>query len=131
MAHDAIPNSTLVRTLSDLLRDLSDLVRKEIRLARAELTEKVNSGVQATLWLAIAAVFGLIAVLLVVEAIVFALASLGLALYWACLVVAGVLALCGVAAFAYGRSGARKHLIPARSIRQMTEDIRTAKEHLS
>ena len=103
MAHDAIRNSTLARTLADVLGDVSDLVQKEIRLARAEFTAKIGNGVQAGLWMIVAALLGFVAALLVIEAMVFALASFGIALYWACLLVAGVLALCGAAAFAYGR----------------------------
>jgi len=131
MAHDGIRNSTLVHTLADVLGDLSDLVRKEIRLARAEVTAKLTGGARASVWMIVAALLGLLAVLLAIEAIVFALASLGLALYWACLVVAGVLAGCGAAAFAYGRSALRRVLVPARGVRQINEDIRTVKEQLT
>ena len=91
MAHDAIGNSTLVRTVGDVLGNLSDLVQKEVRLARAEFTAKITNGVHAGLWMIVAALLGLVAFLLVIEALVFALASFGLALYWACLLVAAVL----------------------------------------
>jgi putative superfamily III holin-X len=131
MAHDSIRNTTLVHTLADVLGDVSDLVQKEIRLARAEIAAKLMSGVQASPWMAAAGLLSFVAALLVIEAIVFALASFGLALYWACLVVAAVLAGGGAAAFAYGRSAAREMLVPARGIRQINEDIRTAKEQLS
>lgn len=131
MAHDAIRNSTLARTLADVLGDVSDLVQKEIRLARAEFTAKIGNGVQAGLWIIVAALLGFVAALLVIEAMVFALASFGIALYWACLLVAGVLALCGAAAFAYGRSTAHEILVPLRGTRQINEDIKTIKEQLS
>jgi hypothetical protein len=131
MAHDAIRNSTLVRTVGDVLGDLSDLVQKEIRLARAEFTAKITNGVQAGLWIIVAALLGLVAYLLVIEAIVFALASFGLALYWACLLVAVVLVGCGAAAFAYARSVAHEVLVPTRGTRQINEDIRTIKEQLT
>ena len=131
MADDTIRNSTLARTLADVLADLSDLVQKEIRLARAEFTAKIGDGVQAGLWMLIAALLGFVAALLVIEAMVFALASFGIALHWACLLVAGVLALCGVAAFAYGRSAAHEILVPMRGTRQINEDIKTIKEQLS
>ena len=131
MAHDAIRNSTLVRTVGDVLGDLSDLVQKEIRLARAEFTAKMTSGVQAGLWMLVAALLGFVASLLVIEAIVFALASFGLAIYWACLLVAGVLAVSGAAAFAYGRSAANEMLVPMRGAGQINEDIRTIREQLT
>jgi hypothetical protein len=131
MAHDAIGNSTLVRTVGDVLGNLSDLVQKEVRLARAEFTAKITNGVQAGLWMIVAALLGLVAFLLVVEAVVFALASLGLAVYWACLVVAAALVGCGAAAFAYGRSVAHEVLVPMRGTRQINEDIRTIKGQLT
>jgi len=131
MAHDAIGNSTLARTLANVLADLSDLVQKEVRLARAEFTAKVTNGVQAGLWMIVAALLGFVAALLVIEAIVFALASFGLALYWACLLVAAMLVGCGAAAFAYGRSVAHEVLVPLRGTRQINEDIRTIKEQLT
>ena len=130
MAHDAIRNSTLARTLAEVLGDVSDLVQKEIRLARAEFTAKIGNGVQAGLWMIVAALLGFVAALLVIEAMVFALASFGIALHWACLLVAGVLVLCGVAAFAYGRSTAHEILVPMRGTRQINEDIKTIKEQL-
>jgi cobalamin synthase len=56
----------------------------------------------------VAGVLGVVAVLLVVEAAVFALASFGLALHWSCLLVAAVLAASGAAAFYHGRSVTRR-----------------------
>lgn len=131
MAHDAIRNSTLTRTLADVIADFSELVQKEIRLARAEVTEKITNVVQTSAWVTAAAFLALLAILLVIEAAVFALASSGLALYWSCLIVAAVLAALAGAAFAYGRSTAPEPLVPAKSIRQISEDIRTAKEKLT
>jgi hypothetical protein len=81
MAHDRLLNSGLTRALTDLLSDLADLVRKEIQLAKAEVTEKVASGLRASVWMLAAAVFGLIAALLMVEAAVFAIVIFGLALH--------------------------------------------------
>jgi hypothetical protein len=78
--------------LTDLLADLGDLVQKEIQLAKAEVTEKITSRLRASVWMMAAAVLGLIAGLLVLEAAVFAIASFGLALHWACLLVGAILA---------------------------------------
>jgi uncharacterized membrane protein YqjE len=95
MAHDALRNSGLVRGLTDLLADLSDLVQKEIRLARAELAEKISARLQASVWLIAASVLGLITALLIVEGLVLAIASYGLALHWSCLLVAAIVAALG------------------------------------
>jgi Putative Actinobacterial Holin-X, holin superfamily III len=130
MAHDALRNSGLVRALTDLLADLSDLVQKEIRLARAEVTEKISARLQASGWMVAAGLLGLIAALLIVEAAALAVASYGLALHWACLLVAAILAAAGAAVFYHGRSLA-DDLLPTRSVRQVARDIETAKEQLT
>jgi uncharacterized membrane protein YgcG len=131
MAHDALRNSGLVRGLTDLLADLSDLVQKEIRLARAELAEKISARVQASVWLIAASFLGLITALLIVEGLVLAIASYGLALHWSCLLVAAIVAALGAAVFYHGRSLADEELLPTRSMRQVTRDIETAKEQLT
>ena len=131
MALDRLQNSGLTNAFTDLLADLGDLLQKEIQLAKAEVTEKIGSRLQASVWMVAAGLLAFIVVLLVVEAAVFAVASFGLALHWACLVVAGVLAAAAIATFFYGRSLAEDDLMPKRSARQINQDIRTAKEQLT
>lgn len=131
MALDRLQHSGLAQAFTDLLADLGDLLQKEMQLAKAEVTEKITSRLKASIWMVGAGLLALIAGLLVVEAAVFAIASFGLALHWACLVVAGVLAAGALAAFYYGRSVADDDLLPERSARQISQDIRTAKEQLT
>jgi uncharacterized membrane protein YccF (DUF307 family) len=131
MAHDRLANSDLIHALGDLLGDLSDLVQKEIRLAKAEVTEKISSKLQAGVWMIVAGFFVLLTAVLVVEAAVFALAHLGLPLYWACLLVAAVIGTAGAASFYHGRSLAEEELAPRRVLGQIAEDIKTAKEQLT
>lgn len=131
MTYDATRNSTLTRTLANVFGDFSDLVRAELRLARAELSENIATAVRASTFLVVAAVLGLFAFAVILEAIIFGLVAYGLPLYGACLIVAAALAVLGLAAFAYGRSAARHDLVPKRSIRHMNEGIQIAKEQLS
>lgn len=131
MALDRLQNSGLAQAFTDLLADLGDLLQKEMQLAKAEVTEKITSRLKASIWMMGAGLLALIAGLLVVEAAVFAIASFGLALHWACLVVAGVLAAGALAAFYYGRSVEDDDLLPKRSARQISQDIRTTKEQLT
>ena len=79
MAHDALRNTGLTRAVTDLLADLSDLVQKELRLAKAEVAENISARLQAGVWMVAAAALAFMAILLLVEAAVFAIAS-GLAL---------------------------------------------------
>jgi hypothetical protein len=128
---DQLRNSALPRALSEVVGDLADLFQKELRLARAELTEKLSIKLRAGVWMSIAGVMGFIAALLVVEAAVLGIATFGIALHWSCLIVAGVLALAGGAAYAKGRADAGEDLAPNRTIHNVKQDIATAKEQLT
>jgi hypothetical protein len=131
MAHEQLKNSALPRALSDVLADLGDLFQKEMRLARAELSAKLSTKLQAGIWMSVAGVLGVVAALLVVQAAVFAIASVGIAMHWSCLIVAGVLAAIAAAAFFKGRADAREELTPTRTIHQINQDIRATKEQLT
>jgi uncharacterized protein YacL len=130
MAHD-LRNSGLVQALTDLFGDLADLLRKELQLAKAEITEKIASRLRASVWMVVAGALGLLAALLLVEAAVFAIASFGIALHWSCLIVAALFAAAAGVAFFQGRAQAQDELLPTRSARQISQDIRTAKEQLT
>jgi uncharacterized membrane protein YgcG len=131
MAHDRLRNSGLAQALTDLFADLGDLLQKELQLAKTEITEKITSRLRASVWMVIAGVLGMVAALLLVEAVVFAIASFGLALHWSCLLVAAVIAAGAAAALYHGRSIAEDELLPTRTARQITQDIKTAKEQLT
>jgi hypothetical protein len=131
MAHEQLRNSTLPRAFSDVLADLGDLFQKEMKLARAELSAKLSTKLQAGIWISIAGALGFATLLLVAQASVLGIASYGIAMHWSCLIVAGVLAAIGLAAFFKGRVSAREELTPTRTINQIQKDIRTTKEQLS
>jgi len=129
MAHD--DSLTLVNVLKDLFADFSDLVKKEIRLARAEMTEAVKGGLQAGLWMAAGGVLAIIAALVLLQAIIFGLASLGLGLGWAALIVAVALGALAAGAFIYGRSLTRGSIKPDRALRQINRDVAAVREQLT
>ena len=132
MAHDASSGDlTLVSVLKDLFADLSDLVKREARLARAEMTEALKSSLQAGMWMAVGGVLGLVAALVLIQAIIFGLASLGLGLGWASLIVAAALAAIAAGAFFYGRSLARGSIKPDRALRQINQDMAAVREQLT
>jgi hypothetical protein len=131
MAHDALQDTALLRGLAELFADFSDFVQKEFRLARAEVLHKLSVQLNAGIWLIAAGFMAVLAVLLIIEAIVFAIASAGLALHWSCLVVAAVLALAAAGTFFYARSRlTAEDLAPTRTARQLSEAMTAAKEHL-
>jgi VIT1/CCC1 family predicted Fe2+/Mn2+ transporter len=131
MAYEQLKTSALPRAVSDVIGDLADLLQKEIRLARAEISSKISTKLRAGAWLAAAGVLGLIAVLLLIEAAVFAIAAFGIALHWSCLIVAAVLGLAALAFYAMGRTDAEENLMPTRTIHQVKQDIATAKEQVT
>src|SRR5271165_5531908 len=131
MPFDGIRNSALVHTLADVLDDLPDLFQKEIRLAQAEFTEKIKDGVQASAWMIVAGLLGLVTFFILLQAAIFAIASLGLALHWACLIVAAVIGGCAAATFLYGRFTMPNTFVPTRSISQVSEDVRIVKEQVT
>jgi uncharacterized membrane protein YqjE len=128
---DRVKDTALPRALSDVVSDLADLFQKELRLARTELSEKLSNKLRAGIWMSASAAFGAAAALLILQALVFAVASYGIAMHWACLIVAAALAALGGFAFAMGRADAVEDLTPTRTIHQVKQDFATAKEQLS
>jgi uncharacterized membrane protein YgcG len=122
----ALPNA-----LSGAFRDLGDLLQKEFRLARAEISEKIATKVHAAIWLGAAAVLGLLAAILAVQALVFGIASFGIAMHWSCLIVAAVFSCLAALAFFKGRANAAETIVPTRTLRNINQDIATAKEQLT
>jgi hypothetical protein len=131
MALERLKDAALPHVVSSVVADLADLFQKEMRLARAELSAKIATKLQAGVWMSVAGVLGFIAALLVVQAAVFGIASYGIALHWSSLIVAGVVAAIAAMSFFKGRSDAKEELAPTRTINQIKRDIATAKEQLS
>jgi hypothetical protein len=126
-----VKNAVLPRVLSEVVADLADLFQKEMRLAKAEISAKVSTKLAAGVWMCAAIGLGIVAVLFALQALVFAIASAGIELYWASLIVAGALAIIAAIAYAKGRSDAREEFAPTRTIRNVQRDIATAKEQLT
>jgi hypothetical protein len=131
MALERLKDAALPHVVSGVVADLADLFQKEMRLARAELSAKITTKLQAGVWMSVAGVLGFIAALLVVQAAVFGIASYGIALHWSSLIVASVVAAIAAMSFFKGRSDAKEELAPTRTINQIKRDIATAKEQLS
>jgi uncharacterized protein YacL len=131
MAHEALRDSALSRGLSDLIADFTDLMQKEVRLARAEISEKVSAKLHAMVWMGAAGLLGLLVALLITECVVFALVGWGLSPAVACLLVAVAVAVLAAVLFFQARAMLAEDLLPARTARQINKDIKTAKEQLT
>ncbi|MGB7674487.1 MAG: phage holin family protein [Pseudolabrys sp.] len=124
--------SSLPNAFSKVITDLADLMQKEMRLAQAELSEKLSISIRAGVWMSAAAVLAAVGGFLIVQAIVLGLsAATGIALHWSCLIVAAVLVAAAGAAFAKGKADVPHKFTPDRAINQVKQDIAVAKEQFS
>ena len=124
--------SSLPDAFSKVITDLADLIQKEMRLARAELSEKLSISLRAGAWMSVAAFLAVVAALLVVQACVLGLAAAtGLALHWSSLIVAAALGAVAGAVFAKGKADVPGQLTPERAIDQVKQDIAAAKEQFT
>jgi hypothetical protein len=131
MALERVKDAALPNAVSDVVSDLADLFQKELRLARAEISNKITTKLQAGAWMSAAAVLALIAVTFALQAAVFAIASYGISMHWSCLIVAGAIAATAAVAFLKGRSDAKEELAPNRTIKQVKRDVYTIKEQVT
>jgi hypothetical protein len=124
--------SSLPNAFSRVITDLADLMQKEMRLARAELSEKLSITIRAGVWMSVAAVLAILAAVLVVQACVLGFsAATGIALHWSSLIVAAVLAAAAGAVFAKGKADVPEQFAPDRAINQVKQDIAVAKEQFT
>jgi hypothetical protein len=131
MAHEQLRSSTIVRALGDVVGDFTDLLQKEVQLARAELSANLSAKLQGGVWIGMAAALTALAVLLCLQALVFGLASYGVALHWSFLIVSGGSAILAGLAFFIGRVDAGRSLLPQRTLDQLQQDVILSKEHLT
>jgi hypothetical protein len=131
MAYERLKNATLPRAVPEVVAALADLVQKEVRLAKAELSAKLGRKLQAGIWMSAAGILGLIGGVFLMQGLAFAIASYGIAMHWACLIVAGILVIGSGLAFLKGHANAQEELTPVRTIHQIKRDISIVKEQLT
>jgi hypothetical protein len=126
---DSRPLATL---LTQIVSDLSFLLQTEIRLARAELSDKASQVANGGMFIGIAAVFSLAGLFILLMAAVRWLEVAGVPDRWGYLLVGAVAAGIGVAlALKSINSFKPSALVPDRTIEQLKADYTVAKEHVS
>jgi hypothetical protein len=130
MPAEGLGKTRLASSLADVLADISDLLGKQIQLAKSELMANLGRGLSATIWILAAAFLFLLAAILLVEAAALGIASMGIAIHWACALVGVVLIVIGAGLAMYAKGAATRALVPERTIRQLNKDIDVAKEQL-
>jgi putative superfamily III holin-X len=131
MARERLRQPSLPEALADTLSNFADLFRKELQLARAELSSNVSTKLRGSIWLAIAGLFALLALALLLGSLVAWITTFGVSLHFAFLIVAAGVGVGAVLAYFAGRSEAQAELIPSRTISQLKQDIETTKEQLT
>lgn len=128
--HITPENRTIPELLADLIRNLNGLVLTEGRLLRAEMIEagrSVGAGLEI---IAVGGVLMMVALLVLVQALVIALAT-WMGGGWASLLVGGLLVVIGIALILRGRAELRSASVSAeRTMEQVRRDVQLAREQL-
>ncbi len=115
--------------IGTLATDIQDLVRGEIKLARAEMDEKLDRVIMAAIWLLGGALVGFAGLVVILQG---AAAALALVLpVWAAFLIVGVVIVIIGAIFARSGLGmlSLKTLTPDRTAANLQKDARVVKEN--
>ena len=113
--------------MQDVVRDVGEVVRGEVRLAKAELSEKASQAGKAGGFFGAAALFGMMGFACMVLAAVAGLALL-MPVWLSALIVSIVLVCGGAAAYAGGKAKMKEvSPVPERTVQTIKDDIQWAK----
>jgi uncharacterized membrane protein YqjE len=122
----------LAALLTQIVSDLSFLLQTEIRLAKAELSDKASQVANGGIFIGIGAVSFLAGLFILLMAAVRWLEVAGLADRWGYLLVGVVAVGIGVALALKGVNSFKPSaLVPDRTVEQLKADYTVAKEHVS
>jgi uncharacterized membrane protein YqjE len=114
---------SVAELIGDVANDFARLVRQQLDLAKAELKEQAAAAGRAGAMFGVAAVAGLLALVLVSFAIVFALSEV-MPAGWAALIVAVVWAVIGAVTYSVGRQRLRAvSPVPPKTSQTLKEDM--------
>lgn len=120
---------SLKELFADLTHSVTTLFRKEIELARAETSEKISQAGVAAGAIAAGGVLALAALIVLLQALVIALAELGLAPALSALIVGGVVAIIAFALIYKGMNDLKaSNLAPTRTVEALRRDAHMIKE---
>jgi uncharacterized membrane protein YqjE len=126
---DSRPLATL---LTQIVSDLAFLLQTEIKLAKAEISEKTSQIANGSIFIGIAAAFLLSGLFILLMAAVRWLEIAGLADQWGYLLVGVIAVAIGIGLAVKGANGFKPAaLVPDRTIDQIKADYTVVKEHAS
>jgi hypothetical protein len=121
----------LTSLVTDLMSEVTTLFQTEIRLAKAEMNEKIQRAANSGVLIGAGAIVMLPAVFILMLAIVRWLAVAGLPEHWGLLLVGLVVASAGVALLMKGINNLKgSALVPRRTIEQVRADLSVAREQV-
>lgn len=119
---------TLGQLVADASKDLSSIMRAEVALAKVEIKRDVMAAAIGSAMFAVAAVFALLALPLLLIAAAYGLVAAGLAPWLAFLIVAGALLVLGAIVALIGLTRMKKIKAPERTIRTSKETVAALKQ---
>jgi uncharacterized membrane protein YqjE len=129
--HTSEHSRPLTSVLTQIVSDITHLLQTEIRLARAEMNEKVSRVATNGKLLAVGAVLSLVGLVVVALAIVAWLAVAGIPDEWGLTLVGAVLLIAGAGLAIKGSKGlSAPALKPQRTLDQLHADVSTVKEQV-
>jgi hypothetical protein len=132
MMHPTLRRPGVITLATMALSQTADLVEAEFRLARAELSEKMAALRVGLIMIVIGAVFLIVALGMILQALVGVLIAAGMSAPLALLVIAGGAAVLGLVLFLIGQSRLKPaELAPDRTLDSLSRDSRMVKETLT
>ena len=120
------------KLLGEALRESSDLAQKELALFRAEMSENMRTLAMGLVMVIAAAVFVILALIWLTQALVYWLATVVGSQALAALIVGGVLAVIALGLGLYGRGAmAKTPLAPTRTAQSLQRDKEVLTESIS
>jgi uncharacterized membrane protein YqjE len=120
------------KLLGEALRESSDLAQKELALFRAEMSENMRTLAMGLVMVIVAAVFVILALIWLTQALVYWLATVVGSQALAALIVGGVLAVIALGLGLYGRGVmAKTPLAPTRTAQSLQRDKEVLTESIS
>ncbi len=120
---------SLPQLFTDVLEQFTTLLRAEIKLARAELSDKVSGAAIAIGLIVGGAVLLIPALVILLQAAVAGLNETGLAPYWSALIVGGAALLIGIILALIGVNRLKaERLVPSRTVEQLRRDAALARD---
>jgi predicted phage tail protein len=132
MMHSSTSRPGLVTLATMALSQTTDLLGAEFRLARVELSEKMGALRAGLIMIVLGAVFLIVALGMVLQALVGVLIAAGISAPVALLLVAGGAAVLGLVLFLIGQNRLKPaELTPDRTLNSLSRDSRMVKETLT